>query len=236
MEATTVARNYGDVLFELAEKHGAHEEYATALDDLVALLEQEPRLRTFLETPKLSSDEKKRVLREVLAERVPRPFLNFLMIVIDKRRQRLLPIMAEEYRKRVDVKFNRLDVEVVLASEQSERVHDPAEECLAHRDVEHAIGAAHCVAFVQRGPVAHDDGADVVFLEIERERRDRLARLGRGDLEHLARHRVGQAVDAGHAVLHLEDLADLLDLQVGLIAVDLRKEDVPDLARAQLRL
>jgi F-type H+-transporting ATPase subunit delta len=124
MEATTVARNYGDVLFSLAEKNGAHEEYSSALEDLVSLLDQEPRLRTFLETPKLSPDEKKRVLREVFAERVPRPFLNFLMIVIDKRRQRLLPLIAEEYRRLVDRKFNRLDVEVVLASEPDERLEE----------------------------------------------------------------------------------------------------------------
>ena len=124
MEATTVARNYGDVLFALADKHGAHEEYAAALDDLVALLEQEPKLRTFLETPKLSPDEKKNVLREVFGDRVPRPFLNFLLIVIDKRRQRLLPLIAAEYRRLVDRKFNRLDVEVVLASEPDERFEE----------------------------------------------------------------------------------------------------------------
>ena len=124
MEATTVARNYGDVLFQLAEKHGAHDEYSAALDELVALLEQEPRLRTFLVTPKLSNEEKKRVLREALSERVPRPFLNFVLIVIDKRRQRLLPLIAEEYRRLVDRKFNRLDVEVVLASEPDERLEE----------------------------------------------------------------------------------------------------------------
>lgn len=133
MEATTVARNYGDVLFELAEKHGAHEEYAAALDELVSLLEQEARLRTFLETPKLSSEEKKDVLRSVLSERVPRPFLVFLMIVIDKRRQRLLPLIAEEYRRLVDRKFNRLDVEVVLASEPDERLEEEIRSGLSEK-------------------------------------------------------------------------------------------------------
>lgn len=133
MESTTVARNYGDVLFELAERNDAHDEYAAALDELVALLEQEPRLRTFLETPRLAPEEKKRVLREVLVDRVPRPVLNFLMIVIDKRRQRLLPIIAEEYRKRVDVKFNRMDVEVVLASEPDERFEEEIRSSLSER-------------------------------------------------------------------------------------------------------
>jgi F-type H+-transporting ATPase subunit delta len=133
MEATTVARNYGDVLFQLAEKSGAHEEYAGALDELIALIEKEPRLRTFLETPKLSAEEKKRVLRESLSDRVPRPFLNFLMIVIDKRRQRLLPLIGEEYRRLVDRKFNRLDVEVVLASEPDERLEEEIRSGLSEK-------------------------------------------------------------------------------------------------------
>ena len=133
MEATTVARNYGDVLFELAERNQAHDQYSTALEELVGLLEQEARLRTFLETPKLSTDEKKRVLRLALAERVPRPFLNFVMIVIDKRRQRLLPLIAEEYRSRVDRKFNRLDVEVVLASDPDERLEEEIRSGLSER-------------------------------------------------------------------------------------------------------
>lgn len=133
MEATTVARNYGDVLFELAERNQAHDQYSTALEELVGLLEQEARLRTFLETPKLSTDEKKRVLRLALAERVPRPFLNFVMIVIDKRRQRLLPLIAEEYRARVDRKFNRLDVEVVLASDPDERLEEEIRSGLSER-------------------------------------------------------------------------------------------------------
>lgn len=133
MEATTVARNYGDVLFELAERNDAHDRYSAALEELVVLLGQEARLRTFLDTPKLSTDEKKRVLREALAERVPRPFLNFLMIVIDKRRQRLLPLIAEEYRARVDRKFNRLDVEVVLASDPDERLEEEIRSGLSER-------------------------------------------------------------------------------------------------------
>jgi F-type H+-transporting ATPase subunit delta len=133
MEATTVARNYAEVLFDLAERNDAHDAYTAALEELVAVLEQEPRLRTFLETPKLAPDEKKRVLRDVLADRVPRPFLNFLMIVIDKRRQRLLPLVAEEYRTLVDRKFNRLDVEVVLASEPDERLEEEIRSGLSER-------------------------------------------------------------------------------------------------------
>lgn len=133
MEATTVARNYAEVLFALAEKHGAHDEYSESLDELVGLLEREARLRTFLETPKLAPEEKKRVLRSALGDRFARPLLTFLMIVIDKRRQRLLPLIAEEYRRLVDRKFNRLDVEVVLASEPDERLEEEIRSGLSQK-------------------------------------------------------------------------------------------------------
>lgn len=124
MQATTVARNYADVLFALAEKHGAHDEYQSAIEELAALLEEEPRLRMFLETPKVEPAEKKRVLREALAERVPTPFMTFLMVMVDKRRQRLIPLVAEEYRARVDEKFDRVDVEVTLARDPDERMEE----------------------------------------------------------------------------------------------------------------
>lgn len=133
MEATTVARNYGDVLFALAEKHDAHDEYQESIEELAALLAAEPRLRTFLETPKVEPEEKKRVLRDALAGHVAAPFMNFLMVVVDKRRQRLLPLIAESYRASVDRKFNRVDVEVTLAREPDERMEEDIRSGLSER-------------------------------------------------------------------------------------------------------
>src|SRR5690606_36017100 len=117
----------------------------------------------------------------------------------------------------------------------AERVHHPAEVALADTDVEHAARAPHRITLVQRRPVAHDDCADVVLLEVQRQRRHRLAGLRRRDLEHLARHRVRQTVDARDAVLHLQDLADFLDLQLLAVLLDLTQQHILDLTRAKLR-
>jgi hypothetical protein len=116
----------------------------------------------------------------------------------------------------------------------AERVDHAAQELRAHGDVEHAAGAARLVALLDGGPVAHDDRADVVLFQVERQRRDHLPALARGDLEHLARHGPAQAVDAGDPVLDLEHLTDLLGLQHVLVPLDLAEEDVLDLARAKL--
>ena len=46
---------------------------------------------------------------------VPKPFVNFLMVVIDKRRQRLLREIAREYDDMVDEHLNRVHAEVTVA-------------------------------------------------------------------------------------------------------------------------
>jgi hypothetical protein len=115
------------------------------------------------------------------------------------------------------------------------RAHRPRDRgSRADREVEHAARAPDRIALVELRPVAHDDRADVVLLEVQRERRDRLAGLRRRDLEHLARHRVRQAVNARDAVLHLQDLADFLDLQLLAVLLDLAEQHVLDLTGSKL--
>jgi hypothetical protein len=89
---------------------------------------------------------------------------------------------------------------------------------------------------VQAGPLAHDHRADVVLFEVQRERRHRVTGVRRRDREHLGGHGLGQPVDARDAVLHLQDLADLLGVQLLLVLLDLVEEDVLDLAGPELGL
>ncbi len=105
------------------------------------------------------------------------------------------------------------------------------------RHLEHARRAAHLVAFLELQVVAENDRADVVLFEVQRERGDLVAGLGRRDLEHLAGHGLLEAVDAGDAVLHFEDGTDLLDIErMEIGGFDLTQEDVLDLAGAKGRL
>lgn len=116
-----IARSYADALFVLGERHGQLESFGSALESLAALLEEEPRLRVFLESPKVEPAEKKRVLIGALERRVPPLFLNFLLVVLDKRRQRLLEAIAQEYHALLDEHLGRIHVQVMLAREPDER-------------------------------------------------------------------------------------------------------------------
>ena len=118
MRAEVIARNYAETLLELASRGGgqpAAEAYLAALDELAGLLEHEPRVREFVETPRLSAEEKKQALRAALSGRVPEPFLRFVMVVVDKRRQGLLRDIAAAYRTLVDEAAGRVRVAVTIS-------------------------------------------------------------------------------------------------------------------------
>ena len=58
MRATTVARSYAEALFALGEKHGQHDAFAASMQTVSAVLEADPRVRLFLQTPKIDADVK----------------------------------------------------------------------------------------------------------------------------------------------------------------------------------
>jgi F-type H+-transporting ATPase subunit delta len=119
VRGTTIGRSYAETLFALAERHGQHAEFAQASRDVAVLLESEPRIRTFLETPKINVRAKKDAVRQALAERVPQLFLNFVNVVLDKRRESLLPEIAEQYQLLLDEHLGRVHAQVTLARQPS---------------------------------------------------------------------------------------------------------------------
>jgi F-type H+-transporting ATPase subunit delta len=111
----TVAHSYAETLFELGLRHEGVEVYAEGIDQVATLLDGDPRFRLFLETPRIDAASKKRVVRKAFAGALPEHLLNFLLITIDKRRQRLLRRIAHEFRSLMDEHLNRVHVEVSVA-------------------------------------------------------------------------------------------------------------------------
>jgi F-type H+-transporting ATPase subunit delta len=120
MGPAIIARNYAETLLALATRHGgdaAVDEYAVALDEVGELLRREPRVRQFLETPRIDAEAKKRAVRAAFAGRVPEHLLRFLLVVVEKRRQALLPQIANEYHALVDQLRGRIGAEITLAAQ-----------------------------------------------------------------------------------------------------------------------
>ncbi len=110
-----IARNYAEALFELGQEHGEGESYAQAFEALAEALGSDPRIRRFLETPKVETAAKEAVVRDALEGRVPERFLRFVLVTIAKRRQGLLDLMGEEYRELLDERMGRVHASVTLA-------------------------------------------------------------------------------------------------------------------------
>jgi F-type H+-transporting ATPase subunit delta len=121
---TTIAHSYASALYDLAERNGQADEFAGAFERVRALMSEEPRIRLFLQTPKISGDEKKKALRDAFGGRVPPLFLNFLLVVLDKGRQRLIDEIGSEYQNILDEKLGRVHVQVTLAHEADERTEE----------------------------------------------------------------------------------------------------------------
>lgn len=123
MGPTVIARNYAETLFELARRHGGDptvDEYASAIADVAGILEQEPLVREFLETPRVSVESKRNALRASFGGRVPDLFLRFLMVVVENRRQGVIGEIAEQYGALVDEARGRVRAEILLAREADE--------------------------------------------------------------------------------------------------------------------
>ena len=115
MTNETIARNYAATLFDLAQSHDGLDAFAGGMDVVVGLLDNNPSFRIFLETPRIADRDKKVLLKKVFAEALPRPLLNFLQVTIDKRRQRLLGTIGEEFNALLDEHHGRAHVTVTVA-------------------------------------------------------------------------------------------------------------------------
>lgn len=124
MRDETVARTYAETLFELAGRHEGYQTFGEGIDTVARLLDEDPRFRLFLETPRIADTDRKAVVRRAFEGEVPHLLVNFLLLTIDKRRQRLLRGIAREYGALLDEHEGRVHVEVTLARTMDEATYD----------------------------------------------------------------------------------------------------------------
>jgi len=111
----TVARNYAEALFALGAGYGP------LLDAVAAAVQADERIRTVLESPRVSKAAKGQILEKALTGEAPKEFVRFLQAVVRRGRQALLAEIAQEYLVLLDVKLNRVHAGVTLANEADAR-------------------------------------------------------------------------------------------------------------------
>ena len=110
-----VARVYAQALSDLADENGT---LPRVVDDLRAVRELFDGDRTFREffgSPRVDPPAKKRVLQVALGDKLDRPVMGVLHVLVDKRREMLLDNICDEFNRYRDLREGRQHVYVTAA-------------------------------------------------------------------------------------------------------------------------
>ena len=98
----TIARRYTAALFALAKEANSTEATARELDAFVDALDKDGSVRDFFASPVVDRGEKIELLRDSLASRMSELTLNFLVLLVRKRRENLIETIARQMHELLD--------------------------------------------------------------------------------------------------------------------------------------
>ena len=130
MRESTVAKNYAEALLVLGEKAKSVEKFGDLIEGVGGAIEAEPRVRAVLASPRVTKAEKSGFLAKALKKKAPKSFIDFLDAVVKRGRQNIIPTIAREYLALVDVKFNRVHANVVMARDPDKKLQKEITERL----------------------------------------------------------------------------------------------------------
>lgn len=98
MAELAVDLTYGTALMEAAADVGKQQEILDEGQQIVEILKAEPDLKAFVDYPAISAEEKKKVLTEIFEGKICQELMNFLYVLIDKRRAGRFEKIIKVYR------------------------------------------------------------------------------------------------------------------------------------------
>ncbi|ADU32301.1 F0F1 ATP synthase subunit delta [Evansella cellulosilytica] len=101
MKKHPVGFRYASALFEYAQENSLLDSIQQELDDVTQVFQETNLLDEVFKHSKMTSEEKKKIVRESFSSKVSDAVLNLLQILIDNRREQLYYTIAESYRSLV---------------------------------------------------------------------------------------------------------------------------------------
>ncbi len=92
-----LAHKYAMAIFEIAKEENKLDEYGEELSLAGQVVAEHPELRAFLGNPKVQREDKKDVLSKLLKDDLSKMTYNFIMLLVDKRRDNLIEAISHEY-------------------------------------------------------------------------------------------------------------------------------------------
>lgn len=135
MQEASIARNYAEALLTLARKADDAAGFGALISALGDTIGSDPTFRKFLDSPKVSSAQKRDVLGKALEGKAPVSFIRFVQKVVENRRQMLFGEVATAYHDLLDAAEGRVHARVTVARE-----YDAAQRDALAASLSKAIG------------------------------------------------------------------------------------------------
>lgn len=135
-----VVEPYAEALMSLAASQNLVERFGNEGKELLSTLKSSQELQQLLASPVVKSDDKKAVLEKVAGEGLHKYLLNFLQLLIDKKRTAFLSAILEHFlalvRERTSTALAEVTSVTELSQQQRDRVKQQVKAITEARDVE----------------------------------------------------------------------------------------------------
>lgn len=113
----SVARRYAEAFFSIARDNQKVDEYQQELDMVVEAIDSIEGLKDYYDHLLIPAKEKKELTTKIFADKISQTTLNFICMIIDKRRESYIAFITEEYKQMADELRNILKAEMFSAQE-----------------------------------------------------------------------------------------------------------------------
>ncbi len=116
-----IGDRYALSIFSVGLEMGKVEEFYGQLKGIDSLFKKEDKLFQIFIHPRITKDEKKSIIDEIFINRIAKQINNFFYILIDKRREKFLFEIIEEFKKYYDSHNRIVDVVATTALPMEDR-------------------------------------------------------------------------------------------------------------------
>lgn len=122
MKNTVVSERYAQALFSISQDQNLTEKIQDDLKLVTQTLSDYPEFRTLLAHPVISTKDKKEMFEKIFLDNISQYTKNIIMLLIDKKRDNLIPEVAELYREMYNNLHSRVVADVYTSIEVGENV------------------------------------------------------------------------------------------------------------------
>lgn len=110
-----VAKTYAQALYEVALEQKQLDPFGKDIEFVLEVFEQHPSFYELYKTPQIGSEEKKLIIDQVFKDKINSEVVNFLKILLDKRRAAFIGEIAKEYKRLANVHDNIVEALAITA-------------------------------------------------------------------------------------------------------------------------